>query len=84
MEGGRLSYFNVRSKTDTGQLNLPHGTKNKKCKNGKITDKKVYLVKRPLNGCSSSSIVSSSRGGDSSSICVSVLCFFSVYGAETV
>jgi len=32
--------FNVRSKADTSQLNLPHGTDNKKWKTEKLKSKK--------------------------------------------
>ena len=45
---GTRCYFNVRSKDDISQLNLPHGTKN--CKSGKIKKKQIWsdvLVNSP-------------------------------------
>ena len=40
-------YFNVRSKADISQLNLPHGTGNKKSVK---TEKKQQQQQRPFNG----------------------------------
>jgi len=37
--------FNVRSKADMSQLNLPHGTDNKKCKTEKLKSKNGYAQK---------------------------------------
>ena len=50
-------YFNVRSKANMSQLNLPHGTDNKKCKNRKKTKSRKQVcpeitVNSPGNPCS--------------------------------
>jgi len=37
-------YFNVRSKADVSQLNLPHGTKTKNWKTEKVKKKKEYTA----------------------------------------
>ena len=37
--------FNVRSKADLSQLNLPHGNDNKKCKTEKLKSKNGYAQK---------------------------------------
>ena len=39
------SYFNVHSKTDISQLNLPHGTKLKKWKREKLKSKKTDILR---------------------------------------
>jgi len=38
-------YFNVHSKADISQLNLPHGTKTKKWKTEKIKNKKTDMLR---------------------------------------
>ena len=39
-------YFNVRSKADMSQLNLPHGTDNEKVENGKkLRSKKTDMLR---------------------------------------
>ena len=37
-------YFNVRSKADTSQLNLPHGTNGEKVENRQIKSKKTDML----------------------------------------
>ena len=38
-------YFNVRSKADMSQLNLPHGTNTKKWKTEKLKIKKTVMLR---------------------------------------
>jgi len=42
---GRHGYFNVRSKDDISQLNLPHGSTTKKYKTEKVKSKKMDMLR---------------------------------------